>query len=102
MSMGRVRKRRKRLRLVGAFVRLVFVLLLFSMVGAYISNQVTINSKRAELEALNTQIGQQQAANAEMRRILDGDPDEVTEWIARDQYGYAAPNERVFYDMSGN
>lgn len=102
MSTSRVRKKRRQLRLLRAFVRLVFVLLLASMVGAYISNQVTINSKRAELDALNQQISQQQAANEEMQRILSGDSDEVTEWIARDSYGYAAPNERVFYDISGN
>lgn len=102
MSTSRVRKKRRQLRLLRAFVRLVFVLLLASMLGAYISNQVTINSKRAELEALNQQISQQQAANEEMQRILSGDSDEVTEWIARDSYGYAAPNERVFYDISGN
>lgn len=102
MSTSRVRKKRRQLRLLRAFVRLAFVLLLASMLGAYISNQVTINSKRAELEALNQQISQQQAANEEMQRILSGDSDEVTEWIARDSYGYAAPNERVFYDISGN
>lgn len=102
MSTSRVRRKRRQLRLVRGFFRLVFVLLLASMVGAYISNQVTINSKRAELEALNQQIGQQQAANEEMQRILSGDSDDVTEWIARDSYGYAAPNERVFYDISGN
>lgn len=102
MSAGRVHKKRRQLRLLRAFVRLVFVLLLASMLGAYISNQVTINSKRAELEALQQQIGQQQAANEEMQRILSGDSDAVTEWIARDSYGFAAPNERVFYDISGN
>ncbi len=102
MSTSRVRKKSRQLRLLWAFVRLVFALLLASMVGAYISNQVTINAKRAELDALNQQISQQQADNEEMQRILSGDPDEVTEWIARDAYGYAAPNERVFYDISGN
>lgn len=102
MSTSRVRKKRRQLRMLRAFIRLAFLLLLVSMLGAYISNQVTINSKRAELEALNTQIGQQQAANAEMERILSGDSDEITEWIARDSYGYAAPNEQIYYDISGN
>lgn len=83
-------------------MRLFFVLLLFSMLAAYISNQVTISSKRAELAALEEQITQQKSSNEEMERILSGDADEITEWVARDSYNYAAPNERIFVDVSGN
>ena len=54
-------------------IRLFFVLMLLSMLAAYISNQVTISSKRAELETLNEQIAQQQTENQEMQRILSGD-----------------------------
>ena len=82
-------------------VRLFFVLMLLSMLTAYISNQVTISSKRAELETLKEQIAQQQTENQEMQRILSGDADEITEWVARDSYNYAAPNERIFVDVTG-
>ena len=41
--------------------RLFFVLLLISMLAAYVSNQVTISSKQAELDALNEQIAQQKS-----------------------------------------
>ena len=82
-------------------IRLFFVLMLLSMLAAYISNQVTISSKRAELETLNEQIAQQQAENQEMQRILSGDADQITEWVARDSYNYAAPNERIFVDVTG-
>ena len=82
-------------------VRLFFVLILLSMLAAYISNQVTISSKRAELETLNEQIAQQQTENQEMQRILSGDADQITEWVARDSYNYAAPNERIFVDVTG-
>lgn len=96
------RSSRKRKTVGRVFLRVFFVLVLLSMLGAYISNQVTISSKQTELDALNEQIAQQQAENEEMQRILSGDPDEVTEWVARDSYGYAAPNERIFADISGN
>ena len=82
-------------------VRLFFVLMLLSMLTAYISNQVTISSKRAELETLNEQLAQQQTENQEMQRILGGDADQITEWVARDSYNYAAPNERIFVDVTG-
>ena len=98
--MARTRKKAKTL--WWAVSRLFFILLLLSMLAAYISNQVTINSKQAELDALNEQIAQQQSENEELERILSGDPDEIVEWIARDSYGYAAPNERIIVDISGN
>lgn len=94
--------RRKKKQVLRSAGRLLFLLLLISMLAAYISNQVTISSKRAELESLNQQIEQQKTENEEMERILSGDPDEVTEWVARDSYGYAAPNERIIIDVSGN
>lgn len=96
------RKNRKRTTLWRGMARLLFVLFLLSMLAAYISNQVAISSKRAELQTLQEQIAQQQAANAEMQRILGGGTDEMTEWVARDSYDYAAPNERIFVDVSGN
>ena len=82
-------------------IRLFFVLMLLSMLAAYISNQVTISSKRAELETLNEQIAQQQTENQEMQRILSGDADQITEWVARDSYNYAAPNASIFVDVTG-
>ena len=98
--MARTRKKAKTL--WWAVSRLFFILLLLSMLAAYISNQVTISSKQAELDALNEQIAQQQSENEELERIISGDPDEIVEWIARDSYGYAAPNERIIVDISGN
>ena len=98
--MARTRKKAKTL--WWAVSRLFFILLLLSMLATYISNQVTISSKQAELDALNEQIAQQQSENEELERILSGDPDEIVEWIARDSYGYAAPNERIIVDISGN
>ena len=96
------RRKRKKKVVVKTLVRVFFVLLLLSMLAAYIFNQVTISSKRAELDTLNEQIAQQKTENEEMQRILSGDADQITEWVARDSYNYAAPNERIFVDVTGN
>ena len=96
------KKRKRKASVVGAVLKLLFLLLLLSMLAAYISNQVTISSKRAELDTLNEQIAQQKTENEEMQRILSGDADQITEWVARDSYNYAAPNERIFVDVTGN
>ena len=99
---ARDRRKRKKKVVVKTLVRVFFVLLLLSMLAAYISNQVTISSKRAELDTLNEQIAQQKTENEEMQRILSGNADQITEWVARDSYNYAAPNERIFVDVTGN
>ena len=96
------RRRRKKKTLLGGVLRLFFVLLLLSMLAAYISNQVSIRSKKAELQTLQEQVDQQKTQNEEMQRILSGDSDDVTEWVARDSYNYAAANERIFVDVTGN
>ena len=95
-------KKRRRSPFVRTILRLFFILLLLSMLVAYISNQVSISSRRAELQTLSEQIEQQKTQNEEMKRILSGDADDVTEWVARDSYNYAAPNERIFVDVTGN
>lgn len=96
------RRKRRKNTVWKAILRLFFVLLLLSMLVAYISNQVTISSKHAELDTLNEQIAQQKTENEEMQRILSGDADQITEWVARDSYNYAAPNERIFVDVTGS
>lgn len=96
------RRKRKKKTLLGGVLRLLFVLLLLSMLAAYISNQVSIRSKKAELQTLQEQVDQQKTQNEEMQRILSGDSDDVTEWVARDSYNYAAANERIFVDVTGN
>ena len=92
------RRKRRKPTVWRSLLRLRFCLLL----GAYISSLGTSSSTGAELETLNGQFDQQRTANEEMQRILSGDADEVTEWVARDSYNYAAPNERIFIDVSGN
>ena len=68
------RKKRRKNAVVTMAFRLFFVLLLLSMLAAYISNQVTISSKRAELETLNEQVAQQQTENQELQRVLSRSP----------------------------
>ena len=83
------RKKRRKNAVVTMAFRLFFVLLLLSMLAA-------------ELETLNEQVAQQQTENQELQRVLSGDADQITEWVARDSYNYAAPNERIFVDVTGN
>ena len=84
------RKKRRKNAVVTMAFRLFFVLLLLSMLAAYISNQVTISSKRAELETLNEQVAQQQTENQELQWFIgvvdwrwNRLDDRVKQWLHR-------------------
>ena len=77
------------------------MVLIVMMMASYVSDLVMIAAKKQELAGVQNQLSEQLARNAELQRILDGDDDAIRERVARDTYDYAAPNERVFVDMSG-
>ena len=83
--------------LVPCFVLLKGTYLLWSL----IYNQVQISSKQQELEYVRAQVAEQKAENEELNRQLEASDEEIIEQVARDELGYAKPNERVFVDMSG-
>lgn len=93
--------RKKKIRLSVTVPMLVGIGLIVMMSVAYVSDLMRIAGKKQELAGVHAQLEQQQAANAELQRILDSDDDAIRERVARDTYDYAAPNERVFVDMSG-
>lgn len=95
------RRKRKKFSLIAAAGWMMFLCFIVSICAAYVSNQMIIGSKTAELEALNREIAIQKAENEELKRIVNGDPDEMQERIARDYYGYARSNERIYVDISG-
>lgn len=76
----------------------VFGYLCISLVFA----QIDIVSKRQQLENLSQQAETQQAANDELRRVLDSsDEAAYMERIAREKLGYVLPGEHIYVDMSG-
>ena len=102
--MGRERPpKKRRAGWLGSMLLAVVVIAFFAvMFIALANNKAMINAKKAERDAVKAQIEEQKAENEEMRRLLTAETDQVTEWIARDSYGYAAPNEKIYIDMSGN
>ncbi len=69
---------------------------------ALVFAQIEIVSKRQQLENLSQQASAQQAANEELRRVLDaGDEAAYMERVARDKLGYILPGEHIYVDLSG-
>ncbi len=68
-----------------------------------ISIQSNIAEKKNELAEINEQISEYQAMSEDLSRILNsGDTDKYMEKLAREDYGYAYPDEFRFYDISRN
>lgn len=68
-----------------------------------ISIQSNIAEKNTELQELKAQIMEYEAKNEDLTRILEsGDSDRYMEKLAREDYGYAYPDEFRFYDTSRN
>ena len=83
----------------------LLVLLILAFVGVIavgcIMNYAQAANNNKEIEELSGQVEEMQSENQEMERFLDDENhDEYYEKIAREDYGYAKPGERVFYDSS--
>ncbi len=69
-----------------------------------ISQQVQINQKQSELAELEDKIIIQEVKNGEVEDVYKSDDKENEEYIkkiARDELGYAEPDERVFINIAG-
>lgn len=75
------------------------------LVAMLISQQVSINQKKTELDELEQALREQEVVNDELRYELEGedtDSDEYAEKVARRELDFVKPGERVFYNVGGN
>lgn len=64
-----------------------------------ISNRLTLESKKAELEQIREEAALLEAENASYQSILDEEDERrYMEKIASERLGYAYPDEKRFYD----
>ena len=69
-----------------------------------ISQQIQINQKQSELSELEDKIIIQEVKNGEVEQVYNSSDKENEEYIkkiARDELGYAEPDERVFINIAG-
>lgn len=79
-----------------------FAFLCYAVVSLIVL-QVEIAENKQQLNELKNQTSIAQGNNDELERLLGSEnKSEYYAKIARDQLGYAYPDERVYYDVSGN
>ena len=69
-----------------------------------ISQQIQINRKQSELAELEDKIVIQEVKNGEVEDVYKSDDKKSEEYIkkiAREELGYAEPDERVFINIAG-
>lgn len=96
MTVKRTRNRKHSIILAVLFCALVCY-----FVATLISLQSQVRAQEHTVENLKAQYQQQIDDNNELQRLIEeGNESEYIEKIAREQYGYAKPDERVYYDSS--
>lgn len=93
------RKNRKHSIILGV----LFCALVCYFVATLISLQTKVRAEENSLEDLKASYQQQLNENAELEMIIEnGNESDYIEKVAREQYGYAKPDERVYYDSSAS
>ncbi len=83
----------------------ILAVLLCALVCYFVATLISLQSKvRAEenhVAELESQYQQQIEENDNLEEVIkNGNEEEYLEKIAREQYGYAKPEERVYYDSA--
>ena len=84
---------------------ILLLLLILAFVGVIavgcIMNYAQALNNNKQVTELESEVSELQKENEELQRFLeDKNHDEYYEKIAREEYNYAKPGERVFYDSS--
>ena len=84
---------------------IMLAVLLCALVCYFVATLISIQSKVRAQQNINDELAQsyqqQLDENAELEdRIANGEESENIERIAREQFGYADPDERVYYDST--
>lgn len=81
----------------------LFCALVCYFVATFISLQTKVRAQEREVAELKKTYQQQIDDNAELQMIIDsGDEAAYIEKIAREQYGYVMPDERIYYDSTAS
>ncbi len=96
MAVAKIKEKKRSIILIVLLCALVCY-----FVATLISLQSQVRAQEKNVDNLKNQYQQQLDDNSELQRLIEeGNESEYIEKIAREQYGYAKPDERVYYDSS--
>lgn len=81
----------------------IFIALLVYGIFLTAKQQIDVMAKRQELEDLQNQCEQQILENEQLNKTLANENEaDYVERIAREEFEYAYPDERIYIDISGS
>lgn len=92
---------KKRKRKVGFLAKLIVLAFVIYSAVTLVSLQMKINAQRESVSVLEKQVAEEKAKQTQLRQLLDDELDPSYIISEAQKQGYAAPNERVFVDVSG-
>lgn len=96
--------RREKIKKNGKSGFLKFAVCVFVVYVVYmlVQQQFDIRSRQLELQSILLQVEEEKLNIKELNRLLACDSDEYVERFAKDEYGYAYPDEKIYIDTSGS
>lgn len=95
-------KRKRRTR--SWILRIALLIFAVYIIVSIINQQIQIGRKKQELSAVQQQLTVQNLKNEELKSVLENGTASSVDFIerkAREDLGYAKPNERVIVNISG-
>ena len=86
---------------VGFFAKLIVLAFVIYSAITLVSLQMKINAQRDNVRVLEKQVTEEKAKQTQLRQLLSDELDQAYVVSEAQKQGYAAPNERVFVDVSG-
>ena len=93
--------RKKKKRKVGFVAKLIVFAFVIDSAVTLVSLQIKINAQRENAQSLEGQVAEEKAKQTQLRQLLEDELDEDYVVSEAQKQGYAAPDERVFVDVSG-
>lgn len=101
-SLKKENRRKKKSRIFKPVITVIIVAFCFYAVYDIIVQQAEIEQLQKETAEISEKIQEQQRLNDEYMMMLESDEAEYMEKVAVEEFGYAYPNERRFYIVSGS
>ncbi len=93
---------RRKKRKTGLFPKLILLAFVIYTAATLISIQVKVNKMKSESRELDELIATEEMKKAQLEQALSDEIDDEYMTEEAQKQGYAAPNERVFVDISGS
>ena len=97
MRKGKIKKGGK-----AVFLKFAVCVFVVYIVYMLVQQQFDIRASQIELTSVRMQVEERKLENKEIERLIASESEQYVERLAKDEYGYAYPDETIYIDTSGS